>query len=99
MKSKTIHIRVSNSEFYIIKNTAKKAGVTMSEYLRATALNYNLSYKLTEDEIEIYKELNKYADNFRRIGNLFKLGDSTKVKEISVETAQLIRDHLNRLKL
>lgn len=99
MKSKTIHIRVSNSEFYIIKNTAKKAGITMSEYLRATALNYNLSYKLTEDEIEIYKELNKYADNFRRIGNLFKLGDSTKVKEISVETAQLIRDHLNRLKL
>ncbi|MGX9985446.1 plasmid mobilization protein [Soonwooa purpurea] len=99
MKSKTINIRVSNSEFYIIKNTAKKAGITMSEYIRATALNYNLSYKLTEDEIEIYKELNKYADNFRRIGNLFKLGDSTKVKEISVETAQLIRDHLNRLKL
>ncbi|MFV0140014.1 mobilization protein [Empedobacter falsenii] len=99
MKSKKIQIRVSNSEFYIINNKAKQAGITTSEFLRSIALGYNLSYKLTQEEIEIYKELNKYADNFRRIGNLFKVGDSTKVKEISIETAQLIREHLNRLKL
>ncbi|WP_322970696.1 plasmid mobilization protein [Faecalibacter sp. LW9] len=99
MKSKKIQIRVSNSEFYIIHKKAKQAGISTSEFLRAIALDYNLSYKLTNEEIEIYKELNKYADNFRRIGNLFKLGDSTKVKEISIETAQLIREHLNRLKL
>lgn len=98
MKSKRILIRVSNTEFYIIKNKAKQAGITTSEFLRSLALEYNLSYKLTAEEIEIYKELNKFSDNFRRIGNLFKLGDSTKVKEISVETAQLIRNHLNRLK-
>ncbi|WP_322969763.1 plasmid mobilization protein [Faecalibacter sp. LW9] len=99
MKPKTLRFRVSNTEYYIIKNKANYAGITTSEFLRAIALDYNLSYKLTEEEIEIYKELNKYADNFRRIGNLFKLGDSTKVKEISIETAQLIRDHLNRLKI
>lgn len=98
MKSKRILIRVSNTEFYIIKNKAKQAGLTTSEFLRSLALEYNLSYKLTSEEIEIYKELNKFSDNFRRIGNLFKQGDTTKVKEVSIETAQLIREHLNRLK-
>ena len=98
MKPKTLRFRVSNSEYYIIKNKAKQAGVSTSEFLRAVALDYNLSYKLTEEEIEVYKNLNKFSDNFRRIGNLFKVGDSTKVKEVSVETALLIRDHLNRLK-
>lgn len=98
MKSKKIQIRVSNTEFYIINNKAKQAGITTSEFLRATALDYNLSYKLTSEEIEIYKELNKFSDNFRRIGNLFKQGDSTKVKEVSIETARLIREHLNRIK-
>lgn len=98
MKPKTLRFRVSNSEYYIIKNKAKQAGVSTSEFLRAVALDYNLSYKLTQEEIEVYKGLNKYADNFRRIGNLFKVGDSTRVKEVSVETALLIREHLNRLK-
>ena len=98
MKSKKIQIRVSNTEYYIIKNKAKQAGISTSEFLRATALNYDLSYKLTQDEIEVYKLLNKYADNFRRIGNLFKLGDTTQVKEVSIETANLIRAHLKKMK-
>ena len=98
MKPKTLRFRVSNSEYYIIKNKAKQAGVTISEYVRSRALDYDLTYKLTEEEIIIYKQLNSFSDHFRRISNLFKLGDITKVKEVSVETAELIRKHLEKLK-
>ncbi|MDM1400050.1 mobilization protein [Myroides odoratimimus] len=93
-----IEFRVTLTESLLIKNKAKKIGCSVSEYLRSTALGYSVSYKLTQDEIEIYKLLNKFADNFRRIGNLFKLGDTTKVKESTIETANLIRAHLEKLK-
>lgn len=93
-----IEFRVTLTESLLIKNKAEKIGCSISEYLRSTALGYSLSYKLTQDEIEVYKLLNKFADNFRRIGNLFKLGDATGVKETTVETANLIKDHLQKLK-
>jgi hypothetical protein len=97
-KTKKIEFRVTLTEHLIIKNKAKKTGGSMSEYLRSIALGYDLTYKLTDDEIEVYKQLNKFSDNFRRIGNLFKLGDVTGVKETSIETSRLIRNHLNKLK-
>ena len=96
-KNKKIEFRVTNTEHLIIRNKATKVGCSMSEYLRGTSLDYPLTYKLTNEEIEIYKQLNKFSDNFRRISNLFKLGDVTGVKEASIETAKLIRIHLNKL--
>ncbi|MDM1328722.1 plasmid mobilization protein [Myroides odoratimimus] len=97
-KTKKIEFRVTLTEALIIKNKADKIGCSVSEYLRNTALDYSLAYKLTPDEVEVYKLLNKYADNFRRIGNLFKIGDVTGVKENTIETARLIREHLKKLK-
>lgn len=97
-KTKKIEFRVTLTEYLIIKNKAKKTGGSMSEYLRSMSLGYDLTYKLSDDEIEVYKQLNKFSDNFRRIGNLFKLGDVTGVKETSIETSKLIRNHLNKLK-
>lgn len=97
-KIKKIEFRVTLTEYLIIQNKSKESGCSMSEFLRNTALNYQLTYKLTNDEIEVYKELNKFADNFRRIGNLFKFGDTTGVKETAVSTALFIREHLNKLR-
>jgi len=97
-KTKKIEFRVTLTEYLIIQKKAKETGSSTSEFLRSIVLDYPLTYKLTKDEIEIYKELNKFADNFRRIGNLFKLGDTTAVKETAVTTALLIREHLNKLR-
>ncbi|MDM1370284.1 plasmid mobilization protein [Myroides marinus] len=96
-KTKKIEFRVTLTEALIIKNKAEKVGCSVSEYIRNTALDYSLAYKLTPDEIEVYKLLNKYADNFRRISNLFKIGDTTGVKQHTIETANLIRTHLQKL--
>jgi hypothetical protein len=98
MKNKIIKFRVSHMENLIIKDKANKSGVTVSELTRGLLFNYKLSSKLTPDEIECYQTLSKYSDNFRRISNLFKLGDTDGFKKECLETSASIRQHLLKLK-
>ena len=97
-KTKKIEFRLTVIEHKIIENKAFKSGSTISEFIRNISLGYQLNNKLTQDEIDVYKSLTIYADNFRRISNLFKLGDTTGVKEACLETATKIRIHLNKLR-
>ena len=98
MKDNLIKFRVSKIENLIIKKKASNSGISVSELMRGLVLDYKLSNKLTPEEIECYQLLLKYADSFRRISNLFKLGDTTGVKEVSIETSKIIREHLLKLK-
>ena len=98
MKNKELRFRVSSLEHQIIKNKILKTGLSISEFMRRLSLGLELKNKLTEDEILCYKNLSKYADNFRRISNLFKLGDVTGVKTETLETSRIIKKHLEKLK-
>lgn len=98
MKDNLIKFRVSKIENLIIKKKASNSGISVSELMRGLALSHKLSNKLTPEEIECYQLLSKYADNFRRISNLFKLGDTTGVKEEAIATSKLIREHLLKFK-
>ncbi len=98
MKNKEYRFRVSALEHQIIKSKITKTGLSISEFLRQLSLGLELKNKLTGDEIECYKNLSKYADNFRRISNLFKLGDVTGMKNETLKTSRLIREHLGKLK-
>ena len=98
MKNQIIKFRVSKIEQRIIQKKSEKAGLSVSEFLRRLALEKEIKSRLTSEEIECYKTLSKYADNFRRISNLFKLGDVTSVKSESLETSKLIRNHIEKFK-
>ncbi len=98
MKNKEFRFRVSPLEHQIIKSKITKTGLSISEFMRRLSLNLELKNKLTDDEIECYKNLSKYADNFRRISNLFKLGDVTGMKKETLETSRIIRKHLEKLR-
>ena len=98
MKNQIIKFRVSKIEQRIIQKKSEKAGLSVSEFLRRLALEKEIKSRLTSEEIECYKTLSKYADNFRRISNLFKLGDVTGVKNESLETSKLIRNHIEKFK-
>ena len=98
MKDKLIKFRVTKIENLIIKKKASNSSVSVSELMRGLVFKYKLSNKLTPEEVECYQLLAKYADNFRRISNLFKLGDTTGVKEEAIATSKLIREHLLKLK-
>lgn len=98
MKNKEYRFRVSQLEHLVIKNKITKTGLSISEFLRRISLGLELKNKLTDDEIECYKNLSKFADNFRRISNLFKHGDVTGMKNETLETSRLIKKHLEKLK-
>lgn len=97
MRNKTLLVRMNSLEYLVIKNKAKKTGLPTAVYIRNRALNYDIPNRLTEEEINCYKTLSKFSDNFRRISNLFKLGDVMGVKEESLATSKLIREHLTKL--
>ena len=98
MKNKEFRFRVSPLEHQIIKNKISKTGLSISEFMRRLSLDLKLKNKLTPDEIICYKNLSKYADNFRRISNLFKLGDVTGMKNATLETARSVMKHLEKFK-
>ncbi len=98
MKDNLIRFRVSKIENLIIKKKASNSGMSVSELMRGLALDYKLSNKLTTEEIECYQTLTKYADNFRRISNLFKLGDTDGFKKECLVASSEIRQHLLKLK-
>ncbi len=98
MKNKEFRFRVSPLEHQIIKNKISKTGLSISEFMRRLSLELELKNKLTDDEVECYKNLSKFADNFRRISNLFKIGDVTGVKNETLETSRIIKKHLEKLK-
>lgn len=96
MKKQKIEIRVTSLEKAIIQKKAENSALSMSEYVRSSALNQNISYKLTEDEFEVYKMLKSYYNNFQRIGNLLKEKDAEFAKEV-MKTAKEIRRHLKKI--
>ena len=90
--------RVTEMERQIIKNKAKKDGLSVSEFIRRSAFDLKLRTRLTEQEIECYRTLTKFSLNFKSISNLFKKGDVTGVKEEAIKASELIKKHLNKLK-
>ena len=98
MRNLTIKLRVTKIEKLLIEKKAKSTGQSISSYIRNLALGYDVKPLLTEQELECYLTLSKYADNFRRISNLFKAGDITVMNNETLDTSKIIRQHLEKLK-
>lgn len=98
VRTNSIKIRVNELEKNTIEIKANEAGLNVSEYLRKLALGHQVRAKLTSEEIECYKLLNKFANNFIWISNALKSGDKSKVKELCLETSEAILAHLNKLR-
>lgn len=95
-RKRKIECRVSNTELLILKKKAERAGITLSEYIRGTALNYELAYKLSEDEIKSYKLLTELKSNFQRIANYMKYKATDELRTAITETIQLVNKHLKK---
>lgn len=95
-KEEVIHVRVTNLEKKIIALNAKNSGLSVADYIRKCATNKTINNRLTQDELEVYKTLVEFHNNFKRIANRFQYEDLS-VKDYCVETANQILKHLNRL--
>jgi len=94
-KSEWLKFRCTGLEKAVIEYKASTSGQSVSAYCRASALNQEIDYKLTEEELEAYKMLAKFHSNFSRITNLLNDKDSSFAKEVS-DTASEIKRHLKK---
>jgi hypothetical protein len=83
-RDKTIKVRVTQLEKKWIAYSAGKAGLTISDFLRKSALNKEIRVRFTEEEIELYKTLQHYHTNFVRIGNYIKNNNNDLFNEIEM---------------
>jgi len=97
MKTSFIKFRISLFDKKILKLKAKKSGLSLSEFCRKTVFEKEVKERLTEEQIQFYKMLIKYHNNFKSIGNLFKNKDPLFSKKVN-ELAEEIKTHLNNYK-
>ncbi len=97
MKKETIKFRCTLYEKKLLKVKARKAGISLSEFCRRAAFDDRIIERLTEDQIEIYKMLIKYQNNFKLIGNMFRKRNPKLADEV-IELANEIRSHLYNFK-
>ena len=97
MKTSFIKYRISLFEKKILKLKAKKAGISLSEFCRLATTEKEVKERLTEEQINLYKMLMKYHNNFKSIGNLYKKKDPLLRKKVH-DLADTIKLHLNNFK-
>lgn len=93
MKKEFVQFRCSVYEKKLLKVKAKKSGLSISEYCRRAAFGDRIIERLSEEQIETYKMLVRYENNFKRIGNMFRKRNPKLADEV-VQLANDIRRHL-----
>lgn len=93
MKREYIKFRCSVYEKKLIGKRASRAGVSLSEYCRNSAMGNSLVERLTPEQLEVYQMLVVYKNNFVRISNMFRKQNPKLSIEV-MELADAIQQHL-----
>lgn len=97
-KTKRIEIRISTLEEKVLKLKANETGLPVSTYVRNSALGKKSPKRLSESELEAYRDLKKFYNNFSAISNLLKKGNyGSMLSEISLLQQELMV-HLNKIR-
>lgn len=79
-RNSKIEVRVSYFERLGIEMNAQKAGLSISEYVRDSALSRQILARRTPQELEAYQNLANFKTNFSRIANLVNAGEELRLK-------------------
>lgn len=90
-----VKFRCSIYEKKLLKVKAKRSGLTLSEYIRRSLFEQEITERFTDEHIELYKMLIKYHNNFKSIGNMFKKRNP-KLMQTVYDLADEIKAHLKR---
>ncbi len=96
-RTSQIKFRVTPLEKKVLERKASNAGLNTAEFCRSAAMGKEIGQRLTPDEVEAYKLLQKYHQNFVAIGNMFKKRDARLAADCQ-EVAQEIREHLKKFR-
>ena len=97
-KTKRLEIRLEIFEEKLLKLKASETGLPVSTYVRNCALGKKSPKQLSESELEVYRDLKKFHNNFSSITNLLKKGDyGSMLSEIDVLQKEMLV-HLKKIR-
>ena len=94
-KGDLVKFRCSVYEKKLLNIKAARSGLTLSEYIRRSLFEQEITERFTEEHIELYKMLIKYHNNFKSIGNMFKKRNPKLMEEVHA-LANEIKAHLKK---
>jgi hypothetical protein len=94
-KGDLVKFRCSIYEKKLLNIKAKRSGLTLSEYIRRSLFDKEITERFTNQHIELYKMLIKYHNNFKSIGNMFKKRNPKLMQEV-YDLANDIKTHLKK---
>jgi predicted DNA binding CopG/RHH family protein len=75
-KTRTIHIRVSEPEYYAVKHRAELAGLTVSAYSHSAILESKIIEPVKKEDMELLRKLSGMGNNLNQLAyqaNKFQL--------------------------
>ncbi|SDE47009.1 mobilization protein MbpA [Cellulophaga baltica] len=96
-KKTVIQFRCGIYEKKLLKKRAQKAGLSLSEFCLRAALDIKVIEILNQEQVECYKTLMKYSNNFTAIGNMYRKHNPQLTEEVYA-LAKEIKEHLNNFK-
>ena len=94
-KGDLVKFRCSVYEKKLLKVKATRSGLTLSEYIRRSLFEKEITERFTEEHIELYKMLIKYHNNFKSIGNMYTKRNPKLTQEV-YDLANEIKAHLKK---
>ncbi|WP_423820205.1 mobilization protein MbpA [Salinimicrobium sp. TIG7-5_MAKvit] len=93
-KRQFVKFRCSVYEKKLLYIKAKRSRLSVSEFCRRAVFDLEIKERLSDDHIEGLKTLNKFHNNFKSIGNMFRKKDprlSTAVYALAEEIKQQLQ--------
>jgi len=94
-KGDLVKFRCSIYEKKLLNVKATSCGLSLSEYIRRSLFQIEITERFTDEHIELYKMLIKYHNNFKSIGNMFKKRNPKLTQEV-YDLANDIKAHLKK---
>lgn len=71
-REERIQVRTTKLEKKVIQSASDQVGLSVSDFLRKRAFDLQLKERFSPEEMDLFRTLQKYSENFRRLSNYIK---------------------------
>ena len=94
-KGDLVKFRCTVYEKKLLKVKSKRSGLSLSQYIRRSLFDQEITERFSDEHIQLYKMLIKYHNNFKAIGNMYRKRNP-KLVETVYNLADEIKTHLKK---
>lgn len=95
--TKVVSTKLTELQYYAIRNRALQAGLSLSDYIRQAIINGTIIPRLTHQEAEILRQLAGAVNNLNQLARQAYTVGFTHIMQELVELKDQIRTLINRL--